>query len=111
MTSRADELRERRELLLTQITAERRFIGAEYDRVARGAGRADGWLGLARRVTPVAAVGALAIGLLVGPGRIVRLLQAATVPVLLLRQLLGRSELPGDALRSVLRMFERRGQD
>lgn len=113
MSSRAEELREHRERLLTRVAAERTLLGSEYSRLAGGAGRADGWLNLARRVTPVAAVGAIAIGLVLGPGRIVRLLQAATVPVLLLRQLLGRSEASGDALKSVLRMvgWRRRPHD
>ena len=111
MSSRAEELRERREMLLTRIAAERSLLSDEYTRLAGGAERADGWLSLARRVTPVAAVGAIAIGLLVGPGRIVRLLQAATVPVLLLRQVLGRSELSGDMVKSVLRMVTHRRGD
>jgi hypothetical protein len=105
VSSRAEELREHRERLLTRIAAERTHLSSEYSRLAGGAGRADGWLTLARRLTPVAAVGAIAIGLVLGPGRIVRLLQAATVPVLLLRQVLGRSEASGDTLKSAFRIL------
>jgi hypothetical protein len=87
--SRAEELRRRREILLARVNAERRMVTDEYVRIAAGLERAEGWLRLARRVTPLAAAGAIALGFIVGPSRIVRLLQAAVVPALLLRQVLG----------------------
>lgn len=109
MSSRADELRRRREALLAQINAERGLLGSQHAQIATGLTRADGWLAVARRVTPAAAVGAIALGIIIGPGRIVRLLQAAAVPALLIRQLLSR---PGGTesrgLGDLLSLFRRR---
>ncbi len=106
MKSRAEELRQRREILLARVNAERRMVTDEYVRISAGLDRADGWLRLARRVTPLAAVGAIALGVIVGPSRIVRLLQAAAVPALLIRQLLGQPMGgKGTGLGAVLRQF------
>jgi hypothetical protein len=110
MTSRAAELKRRREALLAQVNIDRRLVGAQHARIAAELHRADGWLSVARRVTPVAAVGAVILGLVIGPGRIVRLLQTAAVPALLVRQLLARSGDTGNLdLRDILlRMLGRR---
>ena len=108
MSSHADELRRRREGLLAQVAAERRLLADQHMRIASGLERADGWLTVARRVTPAAAIGAIALGIVVGPGRILRMLQAAAVPALLIRQLLANSAVPtSDMLRRVLRLFRR----
>ena len=108
MSSHADELRRRREGLLAQVAAERRLLADQHMRIASGLERADGWLTVARRVTPAAAIGAIALGIVVGPGRILRMLQAAAVPALLIRQLLANSAVPtSDMLRGVLRLFRR----
>jgi len=108
VSSRADELKRRREGLLAQVAAERRLLTDQYARIAGGLGRADGWLAVARRVTPAAAIGAIALGIVVGPGRIVRMLRAAAVPALLIRQLLASSAQPASGgLRGVLRLFRR----
>lgn len=108
MSWRADELKRRREGLLAQVAAERRLLIDQHERIASGLGQADGWLTVARRVTPVAAIGAIVLGIVVGPGRVVRMLQAAAVPALLIRQLLANSEESASGvLRSVLRLFRR----
>jgi hypothetical protein len=103
--SRAEELRQRREILLARVNAERRMVTDEYVRIAAGLDRAEGWLRLARRVTPLAAAGAIALGFIVGPSRIVRLLQAAAVPALLLRQVLGLPVGKGTLLGAALKQF------
>jgi hypothetical protein len=109
VSSRSAELRRRREILLARINAERRMVTDEYVRIATGLDRADGWLKLAQRVTPLAAVGAIALGLIVGPTRIVRLLQAAVVPALLIRQILGQTGSgKGAGLSSALLQLSRR---
>jgi hypothetical protein len=108
MRARAVELRRRREGLLTQIDAERRVLADQHAQIADGLARADGWLSLARRATPVAAIGAIALGLLVGPRRIVRVLQAAALPALLVRQILLSSAGPGEGAARALRLFGRR---
>ncbi len=109
MSSRASELQRRREALLAQVDAERRLLVDQHARIADGLDRADGWLSVARRVTPAAAIGAIALGIVVGPGRILRMLQAAAVPALLIRQMLAKAPgSRGDVLASVLRLFDRR---
>ena len=109
MSSRISELRRRREALLAQVDAERRLLVDQHARIADGLDRADGWLSVARRVTPVAAIGAIVLGIVVGPGRILRMLQAAAVPALLIRQVLAKAPGPrGDVLAGVLRLFDRR---
>jgi hypothetical protein len=108
VSSRANELKRRREGLLAQVAAERRLLTDQHARIANGVNRADGWLTVARRVTPAAAIAAIALGVVVGPGRIVRMLQAAAVPALLIRQLLASSGEPAiSGLRGVLRLFGR----
>ena len=108
MSSRANELKRRREGLLAQVAAERRLLADQHGRIASGLSRADGWLTVARRVTPAAAIAAIALGIVVGPGRIVRMLQAAAVPAFLIRQLLTSSGEPAiSGLRGVLRLFRR----
>lgn len=108
MSSRAAELKRRREGLLAQVAAERRLLTDQHARIANGLSRADGWLTVARRVTPAAAIAAIALGIVVGPGRIVRMLQAAAVPAFLIRQLLANAGEPAiSGLRSVLRLFRR----
>ena len=110
MSSRAEELSRRREALLAQVNVDRELLGAQHARIATGLTRADGWLTVARRVTPAAAIGAVILGVVVGPGRIVRILQAAAVPALLLRQLFSRSADAGAmSLRdTALRVLSRR---
>jgi len=108
VSSRADELKRRREGLLAQVAAERRLLADQHARIAHGLDRADGWLTVARRVTPAAAIAAIALGIVVGPGRILRMLQAAAMPALLIRQLLANSGEPAiSGLRGVLRLFRR----
>jgi hypothetical protein len=108
VSSRANELKRRREGLLAQVAAERRLLADQHARIASGLSRADGWLTVARRVTPAAAIAAIALGIVVGPGRIVRMLQAAAVPAFLIRQLLTSSGEPAiSGLRGVLRLFRR----
>jgi hypothetical protein len=108
VSSRAAELKRRREGLLAQVAAERRLLTDQHARIANGLNRADGWLTVARRVTPAAAIAAIALGIVVGPGRIVRVLQAAAVPALLIRQLLASSGEPAiSGLRDLLRLFRR----
>src|SRR5262245_11628726 len=110
MTSRAAELKRRREALLAQVNIDRELLGAQHARIAAGLHRADGWLTVARRVTPVAAVAAAILGVVIGPGRVVRILKTAAVPALLLRQLFARSGDSGslDLREVVLRMLGRR---
>jgi hypothetical protein len=109
VSARDIELRRHREALLVQIHAQRRLLADRHARIADGLARADGWLSLARRVTPVAAIGAIALGLLVGPRRIMRVLQAAALPALLVRQLLLSSAGPGDdGPARLMRLFGRR---
>jgi hypothetical protein len=110
VSSRAEDLRRRREALLAQVNVDRELVGAQHARIAAGLTRADGWLTVARRVTPAAAIGAVILGLVVGPGRIVRMLQAAAVPAWMLRQFFSRSANAGGAtLRdTVLRLLSRR---
>lgn len=108
MSTRANELQRRREALLAQVDAERRLLLDQHARIANGLDRADGWLSVARRVTPAAAIGAIALGIVIGPGRILRILQTAAVPALLIRQLLAKSAgTRGDVLASVLRFLGR----
>jgi hypothetical protein len=109
MTSRAAELKRRREVLLAQVNLDRSLLSAQHARIAAGLNRADGWLTVARRVAPAATLAAVVLGLVVGPGRIVRMLQTAAVPAMLLRQLFFRSAHPaGIALReAVLRLLGR----
>ena len=108
MSSRANELKRRREGLLAQVAAERRLLADQHARIANGLSRADAWLMVVRRVTPAAAIGAIALGIVVGPGRIVRMLQTAAVPAFLIRQLLANSGEPAiSGLRGVLRLFRR----
>lgn len=109
MSARDAELRHQREALLAQIHAERRLLADQHARIADGLVRADGWLSLARRATPVAAIGAIALGLLIGPRRIVRVLQAAALPALLVRQiLLSSAGSVEDGPARLLRLFGRR---
>jgi len=95
VTTRAAELRRRREALLAKIAAERRQLAGQHALIAEQLGRADRWLSIARRYTPVAAVAAMVVGVVAGPGRILRILQSATVPALLVRRLLARSRIAG----------------
>lgn len=109
MTSRAAELKRRREVLLAQVNVDRSLLSTQHARIAAGLNRADGWLTVARRVTPAATIGAIVLGVVIGPARIVRMLQTAAVPAMLLRQLFARSADPiGIALRdAVLRLVGR----
>jgi hypothetical protein len=107
--ARAVELQRRREALLAKIHAERRRLGDQHAQIADALARADGWLSIARRATPVAAIGAIALGLLIGPRRIVRALQVAALPALLMRQIFVSSAgQPDDAPARMLRWFGRR---
>jgi hypothetical protein len=105
VSSHADELRQRREALIAQVGAERGIMASEYASISGGLDRADGLLKFARRVTPVAAAGVIALSFFVGPARIVRLLQAAAVPALLIRQILGRSTRVVAEQRDGFRLF------
>ena len=95
MTWRAEELRRRREALVSRAAAERRQVAAQHALIAKQLGRVDSWLSIARRYTPVAALAAIVVGVVVGPGRILRIVQSASVPALLVRQLLARSRIAG----------------
>jgi hypothetical protein len=83
---------ERRKQALLRTTAEqRRELGEDLQEVARGAGRVDAWLVIARRMTPVVAVGLTVAAVVAGPARVLRLVRGAFVPALLVRQFfLGR---------------------
>jgi hypothetical protein len=109
VSARDIELRRHREALLVQIHAQRRLLAGQHARIAAGLARADGWLSIARRATPVVAIGAIVLGLLAGPRRIVRVLQAAALPALLVRQIFLKSEgQADDAPARMLRWFGRR---
>jgi hypothetical protein len=80
-------LEQRKQELLEVAAAQRRELHDDLQEVARGAGRVDGWLMLARRVTPVIAVGLTVAAVVAGPARVLRLVRGAFVPALLVRQL------------------------
>ena len=83
---------ERRKQALLRTTAEqRRELGDDLQEVARGTERVDAWLIIARRITPVVAVGLTVAAVVAGPARVLRLVRGAFVPALLVRQFfLGR---------------------
>ena len=84
-------LERRKQQLLKVTAAQRHELREDLQEVARGANRVDGWLVLARRVTPIVAVGLGVAAVMVGPARLLRLVRGAFVPALLVRQLfLGR---------------------
>ena len=88
MSAWDEQLPHRRAALLKQIATERATLTREYSRISEIAGRADELIGVAKRVTPIVAIGAIVAGFIIGPGRIIRLLRASAVPVLVVRQLL-----------------------
>ena len=84
--SDAARLQARKEELLEVTAAQRRELHADLQAVAREVGRVDGWLTLARRVTPLVAAGLGVASVVAGPARVMRLLRGAVVPAVLLRQ-------------------------
>jgi hypothetical protein len=76
-----DALRGRAEL-------QRRELANEFDTVSAEVAKVDGWITIARRVTPALAAGVIAATVVAGPVRVGRWLRTAVVPVLLIRQLL-----------------------
>jgi hypothetical protein len=83
-------LQSRKERLLEISAAQRHELSRNFGEVERAAGRVDGWLTLARRLTPFAAAGLAVVAVLVGPARVVRLVRGSVVPALLVRQLISR---------------------
>jgi hypothetical protein len=84
--SDAARLQARKEELLEITAAQRRELQTDMQAIAREVGRVDGWLTLARRVTPVVVAGLGVASVLAGPARVMRLLRGAVVPAVLLRQ-------------------------
>ena len=84
--SDAARLQARKEELLEVTAAQRRELQTDMQAVAREVGRVDGWLTLARRVTPLVAAGLGVASVLAGPARVIRLARGAIVPAVLLRQ-------------------------
>jgi len=84
--SDAARLQARKEELLQMTAAQRRELRSDLQAVAHEVGRVDGWLMLARRVTPVVAVGLAVASVIAGPARVIRLVRGAIVPAVLLRQ-------------------------
>ena len=84
--SDAARLQARKEELLEVTAAQRRELQTDMQAVAREVGRVDGWLTLARRVTPVVVAGLGVASVVAGPARVMRLLRGAVVPAVLLRQ-------------------------
>ena len=84
--SDAARLQARKEELLEVTAAQRRELQTDMQAIAREVGRVDGWLTLARRVTPVVVAGLGVASVLAGPARVMRLLRGAVVPAVLLRQ-------------------------
>ena len=84
--SDAARLQARKEELLEVTAAQRRELQTDMQAVAREVGRVDGWLTLARRVTPLVAAGLGVASVVAGPARVMRLLRGAVVPAVLLRQ-------------------------
>jgi len=74
--------------LLRRIELQRRELSAETSVLSAEVARVDGWITLARRLTPLIAVGLVAVTVVAGPVRVIRLLRAAVVPALVLRQFL-----------------------
>jgi hypothetical protein len=80
---------ERRKQQLLKVTAEQRHeLSEDLEEVARAANRVDGWLAVARRVTPFVAAGLAVAAVIAGPSRVLRLVRGAFVPALLAREVL-----------------------
>jgi hypothetical protein len=84
--SEASRLQARKEELLQITAAQRRDLRTDLQAVAHEVGRVDGWLRLARRVTPLVAAGVVVASVVAGPARVIRLVRGAIVPAVLLRQ-------------------------
>ena len=74
--------------LQKRIEQQRRELTQEADTLAAGVAKLDGWVTLAKRMTPAVAVGLTVVGVAAGPARVARWLRTAVVPVLVLRQFL-----------------------
>ena len=88
--SDAARLQARKEELLEATAAQRRELHTDLQAIAREVGRVDGWLTLARRVTPFVAAGLGVASVVAGPARVIRLVRGAIVPAMLLRQFFSR---------------------
>jgi YqjK-like protein len=88
--SRVADRNARKAELLQIVDAQRQELTNDTAAIAESVARIDGWLALARRMTPAAAVGLVGVTAIAGPVRVGRWLRTAVVPVLLIRQLLGR---------------------
>jgi hypothetical protein len=88
--NRLEHLRARKSELLDIAEAQRRELSLDLGAVEHAAGRVDGWLSVARRLTPVAAAGLALVTVLAGPARVLRLVRGSVVPALLLKQLISR---------------------
>jgi hypothetical protein len=86
--SRAAERDARKAELERLIELQRRDLSAETAVLSAQAARVDGWVSLARRMTPAIAVGVGIAAVVAGPARVGRWLRAAVVPALMIRQFL-----------------------
>lgn len=77
MTTRRDALVVRRRALQAECQRQREDAGALYGDIAGRAARVDGVVAIARSLTPVIAVGGAVALLVIGPGRVLRLLRNA----------------------------------
>ena len=74
--------------LQQRIERERRELTHEADTLAAGVAKLDGWVTVAKRLTPAVAVGLTAAAVVAGPAKLGRWLRTAVVPVLVIRQFL-----------------------
>jgi hypothetical protein len=74
--------------LQQRIERQRRELTEEADTLTAGVARLDGWITVAKRLTPALAVGVTAAAVVAGPARVGRWLRTAVVPVLVIRQFL-----------------------
>ena len=88
--SDAAHLQARKAELLQATAAQRRELSTDLKAIAHEVGRVDGWLTIARRVTPAVAVALTVASVVAGPARVIRLVRGAIVPAVLLRQLFSR---------------------
>jgi len=86
--SRRMDRRTRKAELLQLVEEQRQELSRDTALLATNVARVDGWLSLARRITPALAVGFVGLTAFVGPARIGRWLRTAVVPVWLIRQFL-----------------------
>jgi len=86
--SEAADREARKAELLQLVEAQRRELSRDAALLSTNVGRVDGWLAIARRMTPAVAVGLVAVTAAAGPSRVGRWLRTAVVPIWLIRQFL-----------------------